>query len=37
MKFYGSESEIDLERHGEREFSAFTWMPLQDIAAQVWP
>jgi hypothetical protein len=35
MRFYGSESEIDLERHSEREFSAFTWMPLQDIAAQV--
>ena len=35
MKFYGSDSEINLERDGEREFSAFTWLPLDEIAAQV--
>ena len=35
MKFYGSDSEISLDRNGEREFSAFTWLPLEEIAAQV--
>ncbi len=35
MKFYGSESEVNLNRNGEREFSAYTWLPLEDIAAQV--
>ena len=35
LKFYGSESEVNLDRSGEREFSAYTWLPLEDIAAQV--
>ena len=35
MKFYGSDSEVSLERNGEREFSAFTWLPLEEVAAQV--
>ncbi len=35
LKFYGSESEVNLDRNGEREFSAYTWLPLEDIAAQV--
>ena len=34
MKFYGSDSEVDLERNGEREFSGYTWLPLEEIAAQ---
>ena len=37
MTFYGTEAEIDLERHGEREFFEYTWLPLEDMPAQVCP
>lgn len=35
MAFYGGEAEVDLERHGEREFSEYTWLPLEEMPAQV--
>ena len=34
MYFYGSEAEIDLDRHGEREFSEYAWLPLEDLPAK---
>lgn len=35
MYFYGDESEIDLEKYGEREFSEWRWMPLDDLPNEV--
>lgn len=35
MYFYGSESEIDLDRHGEREFSEYAWLPLEALPDKV--
>lgn len=35
MYFYGSESEIDLDRHGEREFSEYAWLPLEALPEKV--
>ncbi len=35
MYFYGDESEIDLEKYGEREFSEWRWMPLEELPLEV--
>lgn len=35
MYYYGDESEIDLEGHGEREFSDWCWMPLEHLPEEV--
>ena len=35
MYYYGDESEIDLESHGEREFSDWCWMPLEQLPEEV--
>ena len=35
MTFYGAESEVDLEKHGEREFSDYTWLPIEEMPSQV--
>jgi hypothetical protein len=35
MYYYGDESEIDLDAHGEREFSEWCWMPLEDLPHEV--
>ena len=35
MYFYGSEAEIDLDRHGEREFSEYAWLPLEELPEKV--
>lgn len=35
MYYYGDESEIDLDAHGEREFSEWKWMPLEDLPNEV--
>ncbi len=35
MYFYGDESEIDLEKFGEREFSEWKWMPLEELPLEV--
>ena len=35
MYFYGSEAEIDLGRHGEREFSEYAWLPLEALPEKV--
>ena len=35
MYYYGDESEIDLEGHGEREFSDWRWMPLEQLPEEV--
>ena len=31
LYYYGDESEIDLDAHGEREFSEWAWMPLEQL------
>ena len=35
MYYYGDESEIDLDAHGEREFSDWRWMPLEQLPEEV--
>ena len=35
MYYYGDELEIDLEGHGEREFSDWRWMPLEQLPEEV--
>jgi hypothetical protein len=35
MYFYGDESEIDLEKFGEQEFSEWKWMPLEELPLEV--
>eukprot|EP00884_Botryococcus_braunii_P003217 jgi/Botrbrau1/12897/Bobra.0299s0014.1 len=35
IHFYGNDREIDLEHHGEREFSDYTWMPLDRLPDEV--
>ena len=35
MYYYGDEAEIDLEGHGEREFSDWCWMPLEQLPEEV--
>lgn len=35
MSFYGTEAEVDLERHGVQEFSEYRWLPLEVIPSQV--
>jgi hypothetical protein len=35
MYFYGSEAEIDLDQHVEKEFSDFDWRPLEGMPNEV--
>ena len=35
MYYYGDEKEIDLDGHGEREFSDWCWMPLEELPEEV--
>ncbi len=35
LYYYGDESEIDLEGNGEREFSEWTWLPLEQLPEEV--
>ena len=35
MYYYGDETEIDLDGHGEREFSDWCWMPLEELPEEV--
>ena len=35
LYYYGDESEIDLEANGEREFSEWTWLPLEQLPEEV--
>ncbi|KAK9815280.1 hypothetical protein WJX72_001012 [[Myrmecia] bisecta] len=35
LHFYGEESEIDLALHGQREFSEYAWLPIEQLPHEV--